>query len=59
MDKAGAAGKLRPVSIDFTEFEDCYDEHQWWHYQAMADNAKDHAQKTQSNRSSQVSTQSN
>lgn len=30
----------RPVSIDLAEFEDCFDEHQWFHYQAMADNAK-------------------
>ena len=28
----------RPGSV-----EDCFDEHQWWHYQIMADNMKAHA----------------
>lgn len=45
MVERGPGNKLggRPESIDLGEFEDCFDQHQWWHYQSMAENAKQYA----------------
>jgi hypothetical protein len=46
----GSAGKTnelvgarqRPTTVDLEDFEDCYSEPQWWHYQIMAINSKFH-----------------
>jgi hypothetical protein len=50
VEKGGQAkkgGVERAMSLDLSEFQDCYDEAQWWHYQTMADNAKRYAEQNE------------
>jgi len=46
---------IRPVSLDVSDFEECFEEHQWWHYQIMADNSKKHAHQREQEESKNAS----